>query len=203
MDTAVNNAVVHHRFTRALHWASALAIVIGVGAIFAREYVEPLASRAFLLALHQGMGLLVLSFAMIRLTTRWPLKVGQRNSYLAMPLRLASALEHLALYCNLLALPIIGWLLTNARGQVAYLLWLVPLPALTERDRDYADTLQDWHTNAAWILLILVTTHVAAALYHHFVRRDNVLRSMLPFLRPAGAAPVENKSPSIDLSEQL
>ena len=202
MDTIANNETAHHRITRTLHWVSVAAIIIGVCAIFAREYVEPRATKAFLLALHQGMGLLVLSFALLRLATRWPLKVGQRNGDLPMLFRFASGFGHLALYCNLLVLPILGWLLANARGQVAYLLWLVPLPALTERDRDYADTLQDWHTNAAWILLLLVMTHVAAALYHHFVRRDDVLHSMLPFLRPTRSADTAFKTPPFDLPEQ-
>ncbi len=202
MNTSVYTDVAHHRYTRALHWVSFSAILIGLCAIFAREYVEPRASKAFLLSLHQGMGLLVLSIALIRLASRWPLKVGQRNATLPAPIRLASKLGHYALYCNLLTLPILGWLLTNARGQVAYLLWLVPLPALTERDRDYADTLQDWHTNAAWVLLILVLMHVGAAFYHHFVRRDDVLRSMTPFLRSAQSADAAFTTPPIKLPEK-
>ena len=38
MDTSITDDIAHHRITRALHWTSLLAIVIGVGAIFAREY---------------------------------------------------------------------------------------------------------------------------------------------------------------------
>jgi cytochrome b561 len=35
----------------------------------------------------------------------------------------------------------------------------------------------------AWLLLVLVIAHVAAALWHHFLRGDGVMRSMAPFRR--------------------
>ena len=51
------------------------------------------------------------------------------------------------------------------------------------RDRELGYGLQDWHVDAAWVLLALVFGHVAAALWHHYIRRDNVLRSMQPYVR--------------------
>ena len=38
----------------------------------------------------------------------------------------------------------------------------------------------DVHTFLAWTLLVLIGLHVAAALFHFFVRRDDVLQRMLP-----------------------
>ena len=38
----------------------------------------------------------------------------------------------------------------------------------------------DVHTFLAWMLVVLIGLHVAAALYHYFVRRDGVLQRMLP-----------------------
>jgi hypothetical protein len=76
-------------------------------------------------------------------------------------------------------LPLLGWALSNAEGKPVHLFGLT-LPALVSADEDLADTLQAWHLNAAWVLLGLVSLHVAAALWHHFVLRDEVLRRMLP-----------------------
>jgi cytochrome b561 len=50
-------------------------------------------------------------------------------------------------------------------------------------DPDLADVLTDWHAWAAWGLLALLAAHIAAALWHHWVRRDGVLAAMLPLLR--------------------
>jgi hypothetical protein len=44
-----------------------------------------------------------------------------------------------------------------------------------------------------WLLIIVVLTHVSAALYHHFVRDDNVLQRMLP--RTIGGSEVAGKIP--------
>ncbi|RBJ88056.1 cytochrome b, partial [Xanthomonas oryzae pv. oryzae] len=42
------------------------------------------------------------------------------------------------------------------------------------------DTLGTWHLNAAWALLALVLLHIGAALWHHLVLRDGLLRRVLP-----------------------
>jgi cytochrome b561 len=54
------------------------------------------------------------------------------------------------------------------------------LPALIGRDLDLADTLEDWHSALAWTLLALIALHVAAALWHQYIRRDGLLDAMWP-----------------------
>jgi cytochrome b561 len=59
-------------------------------------------------------------------------------------------------------------------------LGLTPLPALVPIDPDVADTFSELHETTAWVLTALIAAHVAAALWHHFMRRDGVLASMWP-----------------------
>jgi len=68
---------------------------------------------------------------------------------------------------------------SSAAGTPVHFFGLT-LPALVGEDEDLADTLQSLHVDAAWALLALVTLHLAAALWHHFVLRDHTLRMMLP-----------------------
>jgi len=35
------------------------------------------------------------------------------------------------------------------------------------------------HSPLAWLLLIMIIAHIAIALFHHFVKKDGVLRRML------------------------
>jgi len=163
-----------------LHWATALLIALVIGIAFVRDGVEEKALRATLMNIHRSIGLTIALLAMARIVVRLahrPLPPTGDMSPLA---RLAAELAHLALYVLLMALPLIGWALSCAHGKPVSLFGLVTLPVIVEEDEDLADDLAEYHENAAWLLIGLVGVHAAAALYHHFVRRDNVLRAMLP-----------------------
>jgi cytochrome b561 len=183
-DTSASSEAIlaprHHAATIALHWVTLLLILFGLAAVFTRELFDEKPARAFLLAVHRNSGLLVLIMVGIRLLLRWPLGVGAVNNHLQKRLRIASALGHAALYLLLFALPLVGWLLSNAHGQAVQLLGVLPLPTLTERDRDFADQLSLIHVDLAWALLALAASHALAALWHHYRRGDAVLISMLP-----------------------
>jgi cytochrome b561 len=77
-------------------------------------------------------------------------------------------------------LPLEGWILSNAHGVSVSLLGVVPLPRLIDSDSELADVLSDYHVWLAWVLLAVVVVHALAALWHHFVLRDGVLRAMCP-----------------------
>lgn len=168
----------------ALHWCSALAIVAALGLIWVRLVIdEDNPIRAPLLGMHRQLGLLVLLLWAARLAVRWHQRHHLPREPLPALLRLGAGLAHLALYALLLAIPLLGWSMTGARGQALALFNRLALPALAGADPDLADTLQDWHQWAAWTLLAMVALHVLAALWHHWVRRDGVLAAMLPLVR--------------------
>lgn len=174
----------HPRPLIALHWATALLLLAVFGLVLARELLEDKPTRDALLQLHRQCGLAagVLTLVRLGLRTRWaPVPTAGANGPWQ---RRAAAAAHALLYALLLALPVLGWLLSNARGQDVVLPLAGALPRLLERDLDLADTLEDWHGSAGWALAALVNLHAAAALWHHWVRRDGVLAAMWPGLRP-------------------
>lgn len=166
--------------TIALHWLTVLAIVVAVSAIWWREAAHERAWRDTLLSWHRHAGWLVLPMLAARLASRlgWRTRVSDEPSSAA--LRMAGTAAHGLLYLCLALLPTAGWLLSNARGQAVVLFGRWPLPALIEPDPDLADVWKDRHEALAWVLAALATAHVLAALWHHFIRRDGVLRSMWP-----------------------
>jgi cytochrome b561 len=157
-----------------------LAIVIAVAAMFLRDASEDKSTRLLLLEVHRQLGLLVLFVVILRIVRR--LRPGLTDHATDMPVwaRGAAHVAHLLLYALLIGLPLVGWALTSAHGIKLNLLGVVPLPGLVAADSDLADNLSDYHVWLAWGLLALVGAHVAAALWHHFVRRDSVLRAMWP-----------------------
>jgi len=173
----------HHPFTRFLHWMTFALLIVAAGTVCARELIAYQPARQWLLSIHEWSGLAMLALMLLRLAWRVYAGVGKLHKTLSPRTRIVAALGHYALYATTLALPVLGWLTASAYGQTLRLFGLIPLPTLMARDRELGYGLQDWHVDAAWVLLALVLGHVAAALWHHYIRRDNVLRSMQPFPR--------------------
>jgi cytochrome b561 len=173
----------HSTWTIALHWSSALAIVIAAACGIARNFVDDDRLRELLMDAHRQSGLYVLLALGLRLAVRW--RVGMANHAGDMPpvLRWAAQLAHLALYALLFILPVLGWATSNAHGVDVRPFGLMRLPSMVEADPDLAETLSDYHVWSAWLLLALVVAHVGAAGWHHRVRRDGVLHAMLPLFR--------------------
>ncbi len=97
----------------------------------------------------------------------------------------AATSVHAALYVLILAIPLTGWLYSSAAGLPTVYLGLVQLPDLLIKDNALAAQLKLVHITLNYTLLTLVVIHAAAALKHHVVDRDDVLRRMLPFVKPA------------------
>jgi cytochrome b561 len=108
---------------------------------------------------------------------------------------LASRVTHGLIYTALVAMPLIGWAQSCAAARHLKLFGS-PFPALVGHDRDLADTLAAWHENVGWAFLALIGLHALAAIYHHYVRRDDLLRAMLPGYKPPVVATAwSNPSP--------
>jgi cytochrome b561 len=179
----------HPRLAMALHWLSALAVAAAFALAWTRAGLDEPRPRAALMLVHQCAGLLVLALLVFRVGVRlatWP---ARPRHDVPRPVRAIAFGTHLALYAALLAMPMLGWALANAHGHDVRLPGGASLPALVPVDPDLADTLESWHVGLSWMLLSLVALHASAALFHHFVRRDDVLRTMLPGGRHTRARP--------------
>ena len=87
---------------------------------------------------------------------------------------------HVLLYALMLAIPLSGWIYSSATGVSVAYLGLVDLPNLVAKDRELARALLVVHQSLNYLLAAVVTVHVAAAFWHHFVDRDDILARMLP-----------------------
>lgn len=162
-----------------LHWTTLTVLLLGVFLILVRECFDGRAVRYWMLEAHRHMGLLVFGLLLVRLVVRSVLyrlpAVDQTSRFV----RAIAVTTHMTLYLLLACTPLLGWVSSNARGQIVHFAG-IPLPVLAEMNDDLADTLTDWHSYVAWSLLALGLVHALAALWHHFIRRDQVLAAMLP-----------------------
>lgn len=184
------------RRIRLLHWSVFTVLLVGISAIVFRDWIDEGSIRKTLLNLHWQAGLLILLLTLLRIPIRIKTErpgIAKRRAWAD---KAASAL-HGIFYALLLTLPLVGWAFVNAKGKDVSLLG-IPLPVLTSRNRDLAETLQSFHTTAGWVLLALIAIHVAAALWHHWMIGDNTLRAMLGMRNPPALSP----SPPENVSEE-
>ena len=178
--TLRNTQVRYGSISIGLHWLT-LVILIGVYACINLTDLYPKGSepREALKTWHFMLGLTVLLLVTLRLLNRL---VGT-SPVVSPPLprwqqRLAGAI-HVALYALMLAMPILGWLLLSAAGKPIPFFG-ARLPALLAENKDLAGQLKEIHETIGTIGYFLIGAHALAALFHHYVTRDNTLVRMLP-----------------------
>lgn len=182
-----------------LHWASALAalVLIGLGLTMTHAALAPL--RQFqLYQWHKSVGVTVLALTVLRLLWRLTHRPPPHPVGMQARERRAAAVAHHLLYLLLVGLPLTGWAVVSLSpfNIPTVLYGLVPWPhlPLAAHVPDPAAAeglLKQVHALGAWFLAALLAVHVAAALRHHFLLRDDVLRRMLPGRRPSTAPIVE------------
>lgn len=165
---------------RAIHWLTLLLI----GAIYTAAWTahSGLAGEWYrpVMELHRSLGLTVFAVTLCRLAWRWRTRAPRLPEDLHPLQRYAARSTQVLLYVLLIAQPTLGLLQTSARGQGVAFYFLVRLPAVIDTDRALARQLHGLHVLGADALLVLIAAHSAAALFHHFIRRDDVLNAMLP-----------------------
>lgn len=87
-------------------------------------------------------------------------------------------LGHLGLYFMLIAIPITGCLFSWSVGKPVPVLYLFEIPALVDKNPELLAIVKPVHTYLSWFTGAMVVGHMLAALKHHFIDKDDVLRSM-------------------------
>ncbi|MBL4647426.1 MAG: cytochrome b/b6 domain-containing protein [Gammaproteobacteria bacterium] len=94
--------------------------------------------------------------------------------------RLAARLVHGLLYLLILIVPISGWIMSTAAGySPSFWGWFTLAMPGIPYSKALAMTANQIHTTAIWVLGILIILHLLAALKHHFINKDNILKRMM------------------------
>jgi cytochrome b561 len=126
---------------------------------------------------HFSVGAAILFFIVLRLVWRLLHPVPQLPT-LAPWERLVSGFTHWALYLLVLAMTLLGWAATNSRGWDVNLFGLVTLPKLSPTGSEWGHQCGDIHNILVYVLLGFIAIHMAGALYHYFVKRDQIAARM-------------------------
>ncbi len=160
-----------------LHWLMAMLIIglLIVGLLMVRIPVSAFKLKLF--GWHKEFGILVLMLVMLRIVWRiW--NINPSLTGLQLWERFAARTVHWAFYGFMIALPVSGWLVTSAAGLPASFFGLFTLPDLIAADDNQRKMLAEVHEWLAYGLIATFCLHAAAALKHHFINKDDILRRM-------------------------
>ena len=82
-----------------------------------------------------------------------------------------------------LSMPLLG-VLSLYVGQVEWSFLGLQMPIAAAKNPELQHSLKSVHELIANAGYFLVGLHAAAALFHHYIVRDNTLERMLPFMHP-------------------
>ena len=164
---------------RVLHWITAVLVLtmLPLGVVIANRWGGEW--KDWLYNLHRSLGTVVMLVILVRL--------GYRLTHQPLPLpdeiplvqRRASRVVHWTLYTLLVIQPFVGWTGSSAYPAPVIVFGLFNLPMIAPADRALSDQLLFVHRWIGLTIAGIVAVHIAAAVYHHFVRKDGVLMRMI------------------------
>jgi len=167
---------------KALHWGMVVLIAAQFIVAWEMPEIEWGTEPERLINLHLSLGALLMLLVFFRIG--WRLRHPAPPPLPGTPpwQRWAAGSTHLALYALLVVMSVTGWAASSARNWPISLFGAGTLPSLVPEGTKLGFKAGDLHADRlSWVLLGVIGIHVLAALYHHFVRRDLVLRRMLPW----------------------
>jgi cytochrome b561 len=169
----------HHfgLIAKLLHWVMAILII---GMLICGLYMVDLPiglQKLKWYGWHKEYGFLILGLVSLRLIWR----LINITPELSLPLleKIAARLAHWAFYGFMFLMPLSGWLVSSAAGIPASFFGLFTMPNLIAPNEDLLQIFRWVHYWSAYALMGLIVIHIVAALKHHFIDKDEILKRML------------------------
>jgi cytochrome b561 len=166
--------------SRWFHWILGITIIGMLAYGWWMNHIPARADRLFYRSIHADIGYLVLLLMVVRLIWRSINPEPALPSDTSRWQRIAARVSHWMLYVVTITVAMLGWAHSGAHTP-DYASWfgLFRVPQITSPDKAAAQAYEDRHILFAYVLLALIVIHIAAAAWHHFVKRDRVAARML------------------------
>jgi len=174
-----NTSSSYGLISKIFHWSISLLIISMLIVGFTMTSMENSPDKWELYSMHKATGIVVLSLVSLRFL--WRLSNARLDLPTDLPLwqKVASRLTHYLLYVFMFLMPISGALMCILKGKEINVFSLFTIPALAEKNIPLAHFFNNIHGISAVVFAGLISLHIIAGLYHHFIRKDNILTRML------------------------
>jgi cytochrome b561 len=175
---AGDDGTSYDRVAIALHWATALLVVVQMALAQMWDLWDRPTHR-FMVISHMSLGIILTGIILARLA--WRLIPGhQLPAANAGPAAIAAKAVHYLLYAMLAAEAVLGFVLRWSEGKpMNFFGLLIPGP-FEKWSREAHHQVGEIHEWNGWAIIGIAALHAFAALYHHYVLKDRVLLRMLP-----------------------
>jgi len=175
-----NDSMRYGAIAQLFHWLIVALIITQVTLVKLADDLPLGVAKIAMLARHKSVGITILGLVLLRLIWRWANPVPAIPASTPGWQQRTAHITHVLLYVLLLITPVFGWFMSSARNFPVSWFGIVTLPDFVQPNQQAYDFFHQGHEVLAISLLVVALLHTAAALKHHFVDRDNVLRRMLP-----------------------
>jgi cytochrome b561 len=166
---------------RALHWTMAVVIIVAVLiGLYCSFQVPGTPVRRFLLEIHKSLGMTALVLLVVRVVYRLVKGAPAYAEPLGRLVHLGASAGHLGLYAIMLFMPVTGYIYSAAGGNSLPWFWLFQWPRIVSLDKPLAHLGAVLHGWGAYAIYALLALHIAAVVWHQWVKKDGVLARMLP-----------------------
>ena len=166
-----------------LHWLIGLAILVslGVGLYMVDLSLSPTKLRLY--SWHKWAGVTIFSLVLFRYIWRITHPPPPLSHDMPHWQRMVAEATHYLLYALMIAIPLTGWLMSSAKGFQTVYFAVLPIPDLVNKNKELGETLTLVHRYLNFLMIAIIGAHICAALKHHFIDKDDLLRRMLPTVR--------------------
>ena len=174
----IKNTHQHYGLISSLfHWVSAVLVISTFSVGFYLESLSWGIEKFNLVDIHASIGCVIVSLVVVRVLWRFnspPPKPIVKNKIQGF----AIYLVHLTLLLLLIALFSSGYIMISSGGNPVKLFDVFFMPEL-QQSSSTSKRFRNFHEILAWVFIAMLSLHVLAALYHHFIKRDSTLRRII------------------------
>lgn len=174
-NTRADTAMRYGSVSRLLHWGMALLIGWQALKVFDRIDDGEHWVGQTLVPAHVTIGTLVLVLVVLRMA--WAAKQSDNRPKVDSAFATPAKVGHALLYAGMALLPVTG-ILTLIGGGHGWTAFGVSLVAKGS-EIPWMSALGSLHSPIAWMLLVMIVGHIAMAIFHQFVRKDDLVRRMI------------------------
>lgn len=162
-----------------LHWLIAILMMTMLALGLYMTSLTFSAQKLKLYGWHKEVGILILMLVILRIIWRLTNILPDLPITIPQWQKLAARATHLAFYSFMFVLPISGWLISSTAGLPVSFFGLFVLPNPMPANQNLHYLFKEMHEWLAYGLIAAICLHVAAALKHHFIDKDDILRRIL------------------------